>query len=215
VVRYLAAEAGIRHFLDTGTGLPTSPNVHEVTQCIISEVRIVYVDDDPLVLAHARALLSSSPAGRTAYIQADLREPDKILADPAVHGTLDLSQPVTLMLVAVLHFIANQDDPAGLVAALLAALSPGSYLVASHISLDHDPAGVGAAERAYRASGVTAQPRTAEEFGRVFFRGLELVPPGVTLVSEWRPDESGLRPKPGEVNSYGAVGRKPGAPPLA
>jgi S-adenosyl methyltransferase len=211
VVRYLAAEAGIRHFLDTGTGLPTSPNVHEVTQCIISEVRIVYVDDDPLVLAHARALLSSSPAGRTAYIQADLREPDKILADPAVHGTLDLSQPVTLMLVAVLHFIANQDDPAGLVA----ALSPGSYLVASHISPDHDPAGAGAAERAYRASGVTAQPRTAEEFGRVFFRSLELVPPGVTLVSEWRPDESGLRPKPGEVNSYGAVGWKPGTPPLA
>jgi SAM-dependent methyltransferase len=214
-VRYLAGEGGIRQFLDIGTGLPGAGNTHEIAQAITPDSRIVYADNDPLVLAHARALLSSSPAGRTAYIQADLREPEKILADPAVRGTLDLSQPVALMLVAVLHFIANQDDPAGLVAALLAALPPGSYLVASHISPDHDPAGVGGAERAYRASGVTAQPRSAEEFGRVFFHGLELVPPGVTLVSEWRPDESDLRPKPGEVNSYGAVGRKPGAPPLA
>lgn len=120
-------------------------------------------------------------------------------------------QPVALMLIAILHFIADSDDPAGIVATLLAALPTGSYLVASHISPDHDPAGVEGAQRTYRARGVTAQPRTAEQFGRVFFGGLDLVPPGVTLVSEWRPDEGDLRPKPGEVNSYGAVGRKPGA----
>ena len=209
-VRYLVAEAGIRQFLDIGTGLPSADNTHEVAQAIAPDTRIVYADNDPLVLAHARALLSSSPVGRTAYIEADLREPEKILADPAVRGTLDFSRPVALMLVAILHFIADEDDPAGIVAALLAALPPGSYLVASHISPDHDPAGVGGAQRTYRASGVTAQPRSAEEFGRMCFGGLELVPPGVTLVSEWRPDESDLRPKPGEVNSYGAVGRKPG-----
>ena len=209
-VRYLVAEAGIRQFLDIGTGLPSADNTHEVAQAIAPDTRIVYADNDPLVLAHARALLSSSPVGRTAYIEADLREPEKILADPAVRGTLDFSRPVALMLVAILHFIADEDDPAGIVTALLAALPPGSYLVASHISPDHDPAGVGGAQRTYRASGVTAQPRSAEEFGRMCFGGLELVPPGVTLVSEWRPDESDLRPKPGEVNSYGAVGRKPG-----
>jgi S-adenosyl methyltransferase len=209
-VRYLAGEAGIRQFLDIGTGLPSASNTHEVAQGVAPDSRIVYADNDPLVLAHARALLTSSPAGRTAYIEADLREPEKILADPVVRGTLDFSQPVALMLVAVLHFIADEDDPGGIVTALLAALPPGSYLVASHISPDHDAAGVRGAERTYRASGMTAQPRTAEEFGRVFFDGLDLVPPGVTLVSEWLPDESGPRPKPGEVNSYGAVGRKPG-----
>jgi SAM-dependent methyltransferase len=209
-VRYLAAEAGIRQFLDIGTGLPSASNTHEVAQAVAPSSHVVYADNDPLVLAHARALLTSSPAGRTAYIDADLRKPEKILADPAVRSTLDFSQPIGLMLVAVLHFIADEDDPAGIVAALLAALPPGSYLAASHISPDHDPAGVAGAERTYRASGVTARPRSAEEFGRMFFDGLELAPPGVTLVSEWRPDESRLRPKPGEVNSYGAVGRKPG-----
>jgi hypothetical protein len=209
-VSYLAGEAGIRQFLDIGTGLPSANNTHEVAQGIAPDSRVVYADNDPLVLAHARALLTSSPAGRTAYIEADLREPEKILTDPDVRDTLDFSQPVALMLIAILHFIADEDDPAGIVATLLAALPPGSYLVASHLSPDHDPAGVRGAERTYRARGVTAQPRSAEEFGRVFFGGLELMPPGITLVSEWRPDESDLRPKPGEVNSYGAVGRKPG-----
>jgi hypothetical protein len=207
-VRYLAGEAGIRQFLDIGTGLPSASNTHEVAQAIAPDSRIVYADNDPLVLAHARALLTSAPEGRTAYINADLREPEKLLADPAVGGTLDFSQPIALMLVAILHFIGDEDDPAGIVSTLLAALPPGSVLAASHISPDHDPAGVAGAERTYRDRGVTAQPRAAEDFGRMFFNGLELVPPGVTLVSEWRPDENGLRPKPGEVNSYCAVGRK-------
>jgi hypothetical protein len=210
-VRYLAGEAGIRQFLDIGTGLPSASNTHEVAQAIAPDSRIVYADNDPLVLAHARALLTSAPAGRTAYINADLREPEKILTDPAVLETLDFTQPVALMLIAILHFIGDESDPAGIVARLLAALPPGSFLAASHISPDHDPAGVAGAERTYRSRGVTARPRTAEEFGRMFFGGLELVPPGVTLISEWRPDDSGPRPKPGEVNSYGAVGRKPAA----
>jgi hypothetical protein len=209
-VSYLAGEVGIRQFLDIGTGLPSANNTHEVAQGIAPDSRIVYADNDPLVLAHARALLTSSPAGRTAYIEADLRAPEKILADPVVCETLDFSQPVALMLLAILHFITDEDDPAGIVATLLAALPPGSYLVASHITSDHDSAGVGRAQRTYRASGVSAQSRTAEEFGRVFFDGLELVPPGITLLSEWRPNETELRPNPAEVNAYGAVGRKPG-----
>jgi S-adenosyl methyltransferase len=207
-VRYLAGDAGIRQFLDIGTGLPSANNTHEVAQRIAPDSRVVYADNDPLVLAHARALLTSSPEGRTAYIQADLREPEKILANPMVHEVLDLSEPVALVLVAILHFIADGEDPGAIVATLLAALPPGSYLVASHITPEHDPESIHGAERNYRASGVTAQARTAEEFGRMVFSGLELISPGVVLVSEWRPDEPGPRPKPAEVNWYGAVGRK-------
>jgi SAM-dependent methyltransferase len=208
-VSYLAGEAGIRQFLDIGTGLPSANNTHEIAQRTAPDSRVVYTDNDPLVLAHARALLTSSTKGRTAYIQADLREPEKILADPVVRETLDFSKPVALMLVAVLHFIADEEDPAGIVATLLSALAPGSYLVASHVTPEHDPAGVHGMERTYRAGGVTVQTRTAEEFGRMAFSGLELVPPGVVLVSEWRPDEDGRRPKPAEVNGYGSVARKP------
>jgi SAM-dependent methyltransferase len=210
-VAYLAGEAGIRQFLDIGTGLPSADNTHEVAQRIAPDSRIVYADNDPLVLAHARALLTSSPAGRTAYIEADLRDPGTIIASAAVRETLDLSQPVALMLVSVLHFIPDSGDPAGIVAALLDALPPGSYLVASHISPEHDPAGIHALERAYRDGGVTVRARTAEELGRLAFRGLELVDPGVVLVSDWRPDAAGPPYRPADVNGYGGVGRKPAA----
>jgi S-adenosyl methyltransferase len=125
-VRYLAGEAGIRQFLDIGTGLPSANNVHEVAQEVAPESRVVYVDNDPIVLAHARALLTSSPEGRTAYIDADLREPEKILASPAVSETLDLSQPVALMLVAVLHFLVDADNPAAIVATWSPPTSPPS-----------------------------------------------------------------------------------------
>ena len=137
-VRYLAGEAGIRQFLDIGTGLPTADNVHEVAQAVAPSARVVYVDNDPLVLAHARALLTSSPEGRTAYIHADLRDPAAILRDPATRDVLDFSQPVALMLVAVLHFLPDEDKPAEIVATLLDALPPGSYLVASHITGEHN-----------------------------------------------------------------------------
>jgi SAM-dependent methyltransferase len=208
-VTYLAREAGIRQFLDIGTGLPSAGNVHEVAQRIAPDSRVVYVDNDPLVLAHARALLTSSPDGKTAYIEADLRDPARILRHPAVTETLDFDRPVALMLVAILHFIADEDDPAGIVAALLRALPPGSYLVASHVTPEHDPVGVHGLEQSYRQGGVMAQARNSSEFGRAIFHGLELVPPGLALVSEWRPDEPDLRPKPDEVNWYGAVARKP------
>jgi SAM-dependent methyltransferase len=208
-VNCLAGEEGIRQFLDIGSGLPSASNVHEVAQRIAPDARVVYVDNDPLVLAHARALLTSSPAGRTAYIDADLREPEKILAHPVVRQTLDFGQPMALMLVAILHFIADEEDPANIVASLLDALPPGSYLVASHVTPEHDPEGVHGLERTYRAGGVTAQARTASEFGRLFFSGLEFMPPGLVLVSDWRPDSGGPRPAPEEVSWYGAVARKP------
>jgi SAM-dependent methyltransferase len=212
-VEYLAGEAGIRQFLDIGTGLPTANNVHEVAQRIAPDSRVVYADNDPIVLAHAQALLKSSAAGRTAYIHADLREPEKILAHPEVIGTLDFSQPVALILVAVLHFISDDEDPAAIVARLLSALPPGSYLAASHVTPEHDPEGVGGLQRAYRAGGVMAQARTAADFGQLAFAGLELVPPGVVLISEWRAAGDGPRPLASEVSSYGAVARKPGGVP--
>jgi SAM-dependent methyltransferase len=208
-VSYLAGEVGIRQFLDIGTGLPSANNVHEVAQRIAPDSRVVYTDNDPLVLTHARALLASSPAGRTAYIEADLREPEKILANPVVRETLDFGEPVALVLVAILHFIADEEDPGAIVASLLRALPPGSYLVASHVTPEHDPAGVHGLERTYRNGGVPAQARTAADFGRMVFSDLELMPPGLVLVSEWRPEENGPRPRPAEVNWYGAVARKP------
>jgi hypothetical protein len=215
-VRYLVSEAGIRQFLDIGTGLPSANNVHEVAQAAAPESRVVYADNDPIVLSHARVLLDSAPQGRTAYIDADLREPEKILASPAVGKTLDLSRPVALMLVAVLHFLTDADDPARIVATLLDALPAGSYLVASHVTPEHDPDGVGGLERTYRLGGVPAQARTAGDFAALAFRGLEMIDPGVVLVSEWRPQGSGPRPSAADVSWYGGIGRKTGrAVPLA
>ena len=207
-VRYLVAEAGIRQFLDIGTGLPSANNVHEVAQDVAPSCRIVYVDNDPIVLAHARALLTSSPQGRTAYIHADLRAPEKILKDRATTQTLDFSQPVALMLVAILHFLPDSDDPQGIIATLLDALPSGSYLVASHVTPEHDPEGVGGLERTYQAAGVPTQSRTADEFTDLAFADLAVVDPGVVLVSDWRPDSDSPRPLATEVNWYGGVGRK-------
>jgi hypothetical protein len=208
-VRYLAAEAGIRQFLDVGTGLPTTNNVHEVAQRVDPSSRVVYADNDPLVLAHARALLTSAPAGRTAYIQSDLRDPEAILSSPAVREVLDLSQPIALVLAAILHFVPDEDKPADIIATLLGALPSGSYLVASHVSMEDNPAMIGDAVRAYREAGLPAQARDSDEFAQMAFSGLELVPPGVVLVSEWRPEGAGPRPTPAEVSCYGGVARKP------
>jgi S-adenosyl methyltransferase len=207
-VRYLAGERGIRQFLDVGTGLPTTSNVHEVAQDVAPESRIVYVDNDPLVLAHARALLTSSPAGRTAFIQADLRDPAAILDDQATRDVIDFTKPVALMLVAVLHFIQDEDKPAQLIATLLDALPPGSFLVASHLTGEHDREAWGTIERDYRANGIPAQWRDGDEFARLAFAGLEIIPPGVVLVSEWRPRSTTPRPSPAEVSFYGGVARK-------
>ena len=210
-VRFLVAEAGIRQFLDIGSGLPTANNVHEVAQSIAPGTRVVYVDNDPIVMAHARALLTSHPSGQTAYVQADLHDPESILGHPAVRETLDFGQPVALMLLAVLHFLPDDQDPAGIVSTLLGALPPGSYLVASQTTADfHDEATAADGIQAVRRAGVPFQSRTAAEFGDLAFTGLKLVAPGLVPVSEWRPEtEPGLIPPPGEVGYLGAVARKP------
>jgi hypothetical protein len=208
-VRYLAQSAGIRQFLDIGTGLPSANNVHEVAQSAAPESRVVYVDNDPVVLSHARSLLKSGPRGRTAYIDTDLREPARILADPALNETLDLAKPVALMLVAILHFLVDADDPAAIIRTLPSALAPGSFLVASHVTSEHDPAGVSGLGRTYRQGGIPTQARTAAEFTGLAFAGLRLIEPGVVLVSDWRPDRTWLRPPATAVNWYGGVGIKP------
>ena len=183
--------------------------MHEVAQAVQPAARVVYADNDPLVLAHARALLTSSPAGRTAYIQADLRDPAAILSSPTVREVLDFSQPIALILVAVLHFIHDEFKPAAAIATLLDALPSGSYLAASHVTGEHLPVEGAATSRTYRSSGVPLQLRDSDDFAELAFSGLELVPPGVVLVSEWRPEGSGPRPIPAEVNVYGGVARKP------
>jgi S-adenosyl methyltransferase len=204
------ADQGIRQFLDIGTGLPTANNTHEVAQRIAPESRVVYVDNDPMVLVHARALLTSAPEGRTQYIEADLRDPEKILAQPELRETLDLTQPVGLMLIAVLHFIRETPEAVRVVRTLLDALPSGSYLVASNATTDFSDAETAARYRAMIAAGqVDAFPRTAAELTEIF-AGLEILDPGFVAVSDWRAEnEPDPRPQPGEVAVYGAVGRKP------
>ncbi|GAA2853077.1 hypothetical protein Acy02nite_50970 [Actinoplanes cyaneus] len=208
-VTYLS-ERGMRQFLDVGTGLPTADNTHEVAQRIAPESRIVYVDNDPLVLSHARALLTSTPQGRTAYLDADLRDPGVILADPVLRATLDLSQPVALMLVSVLHFVTDDTIAHRAVRTLLDALPAGSYLVLSHATNDFMPAdaveGIAAADRATR---VDFGFRTREQIA-AFADGLQLVEPGIVSTAEWRP-EPGDDPPPAREDTAGwcLLARKP------
>lgn len=205
-VRYLAAEVGIRQFLDVGTGLPSANNTHEVAQREASESRIVYVDHDPVVLAHARALLTSSPEGATAYIDADLRDTGKILREAA--ATLDFGQPVAVMLIGVLHCIPDDDDPAGIVGRLLAAVPSGSHLVVAHPASDVDVAQVSTATT--RFNRLAAEPvtlRTHAEVSR-FFDGLNLVEPGVVQLHRWRAGAADTATGLNLAN-YGAVARKP------
>jgi len=186
-VHYLAAEAGIDQFLDIGTGIPTANNTHEVAQRARPSSRIVYVDNDPVVLAHARALLTSTPEGATGYLDADLRDVDTILDQAA--EILDLSRPVALMLVAVLQYIGDDEDPYGIVTRLMDALAPGSHLVISHPASDVGAEKVAESMRRYNeraASSEQATPRTHAQISR-FFDGLELLEPGVVQLTEWRP----------------------------
>ena len=207
-VTYLAAEAGIRQFLDIGTGIPAASNTHQVAQAIAPDARIVYVDNDPIVLVHARALLTSAPGGATAYIDADLRDPGGILADPELRRTLDLSQPVALMLISILQFIVDSDDPHGIVSQLIGAMPSGSYLAISHPTYDFMPPGTVAEHDAANARpGVVFRPRSREELAR-FFERLEQVPPGIQSVAEWRAEDEVLpRPSAAETAVYGAVAR--------
>jgi hypothetical protein len=209
-VTMLTAEAGIRQFLDIGAGLATSPNVHEVAQRIAPESRVVYVDNDPMVLAHARALLTSSPEGATAYVDADLRDPDAILNDKDFLGTLDRARPVALMLVAIMHFITDEMNPYGVVRRYVDAMPSGSYLVMSNGTLDFlPPVDAARLRTAFTRSGEPAAPRTRAEFAR-FFEGLDLLPPGIVSVAQWRPDDDpARRADPAEAAVYAAVARIP------
>jgi hypothetical protein len=208
-VRFLAAERGVRQFLDIGTGLPTADNTHEVAQAVAPASRIVYVDNDPLVLAHARALLTSSDEGATAYLDADLTDPGAILRHPELRDTLDLTQPVALMLVAVLHFIPGRGAAQPIVAELLAALPPGSWLVATHATQDFMPPEQAAAYQRMLDSGRSdVWTRDRAEF-TALFDGLEIIDPGVVPPSEWRPAPGEAIPDRADVAVWSAAGRKP------
>jgi len=185
VVRFLAGDCGIRQFLDIGTGLPASDNTHEVAQRVDPACRIVYVDNDPLVLAHARALLTSTPQGSCDYLDADVRDTAAILAGAA--HTLDLSRPVAVLLLAILHFAPDADDPAGVVAALAGGITPGSFIAISHLTADFAPEQVSAAATVYNAMApVPVTPRSHTEV-TALFGGLPLLAPGVVPVTQWRP----------------------------
>jgi hypothetical protein len=204
--RYLAAEAGIRQFLDIGTGLPTANNTHEVAQSIAPQSRIVYVDNDPLVLSHARALLTSSPEGVTAYLDADLRDTDKILAQAA--NTLDFAQPVAIMLLAIVHYIPDLAEAQRIVARLISAVPSGSYLTMSHAASDISPEAM--AEMIRRMNQHLAEGNHVgrpREVVAQFFDGLELLEPGVVKVTEWRPESK--TEAEGPTSLWGGVARKP------
>ncbi|AHH19604.1 putative methyltransferase [Nocardia nova SH22a] len=209
--RYLVGQ-GIRQFLDIGTGIPTEPNLHQIAQQRAPESRVVYVDNDPIVLAHARALLVSSPEGRTAYVQADAADPAAYLGAPDLTGTLDLSQPVAVSLMAVLHFVPG--DVYDIVKSIMAAMPSGSYLAMSYVTTDFDdgdsdPDGMARLLQVYVDRGIPVRPRSREEVAR-FFDGLELVDPGVEVIHRWR-NEGIEHPASHDkqVSLYGAVGRKP------
>jgi SAM-dependent methyltransferase len=169
---------------------------------------VVYVDNDPIVLAHAGPC-SPATRGACAYIEADLHDPVKILDHPVTRSTLDFSQPIALMLVAVLHFVPDEDEPRRIISTLLDALPPGGYLVASHATDEHNQEGLAGAGRAYSDRGLRGALRGQEEFTQLAFDGLQVVEPGVVLVSDRRPEPGSLRPLASEVNTYGGVARKP------
>jgi S-adenosyl methyltransferase len=207
-VRYLTAEAGIRQFLDIGTGIPTAGNLHQVAQEIAPEARVVYVDYDPVVLAHARALLASSEAGATQYIDADLRDPETILDQAA--ELLDFTQPVAVTLLAILHAIPDSDDPHAIVGTVMDAVPSGSYLAISHAGSD-----LIGRERLDNLTDVTSRMSQQQYTGRSreqvarFFDGADLVEPGLVRVEEWRPDSgTGGTTDSGKSSLWCAVSRK-------
>ena len=206
VVQFLAAEAGVVQFLDIGTGLPSGENVHQVAQSAAPGARIVYVDNDPIVLLHAQALLTSSPGGAVAYLDADLRDPEKILGEAA--GTLDFGRPVAVLLLGILHNVGDQDDPYGIVRRLVAAMPGGSYLAVCHLTADIYPELAGWA-RALNERQLDA-PIVLRDRAQVsrFFEGLELVEPGVVQLSKWRPRSEVEAAAAAAL--WGGVARKPG-----
>ncbi|AZM78311.1 SAM-dependent methyltransferase [Streptomyces sp. KPB2] len=205
--RWLAAH-GTRQFLDVGTGIPTEPNLHQVAQETAPDARVVYCDNDPIVLAHAAALLRGTPEGKTEYLQADVRDPDAVLEGAG--KILDFDRPIALSLVALLHFVSDEDGAHDLVRRLLDALPSGSHLVMTHATADFTPKQSRAATEQLRAAGVTLALRSREEFTR-FFTGLDLVEPGVQVPHLWHPElgDPVAGQEDGVIPGYGAVARKP------
>jgi S-adenosyl methyltransferase len=199
--------AGVRQFLDIGSGMPTDSNSHEVAQAFAPQSRVVYVDNDPIVVSHARALLVSSPEGHTNCLEGDLRAPQDILRSPELRATLDMGQPIGLMMLALLHFFHDADDPYGLVGQLVAAMPPGSYLVMSHGT--YDPLSADAISRLEEVNSVTEvrwRARSRDEFAR-FFAGMQLVDPGIVSIGDWRPAPGSIPPAAEDLVMYGAVAR--------
>jgi hypothetical protein len=210
LTRYLAAEEGIAQFLDIGTGIPTSPNVHEIAQEVNPAARVVYVDNDPIVLAHARARLTSSPQGRVVYIHADMRDTEAILAAPDLRCTLDFSQPIALLIISTLHLIPDAGEACKLLGRYVARLAPGSFLALSVVSGDVDAPTVRDRDEAVSvlsARGIDVLPWPYPDMVALF-DGLELVEPGVVRVGHWRPEaEVDLQGRGG--SHYAGVARKP------
>ena len=203
-VRFLAADQGIRQFLDIGTGIPTANNTHEVAQRVAPECRIVYVDNDPIVLSHAKALLKSSPQGACAYIDADLRDPDTILADAA--DTLDFSKPIAVMLIAVLHMVGDDAEAGAIISKLMGACVPGSFLAMSHPASDIDAEQMAEMLRRFNESSPAKMTMRDRAGVARLFAGLELVEPGLIRAAEWRPDTDLEAASPAAL--WGGVARK-------
>jgi hypothetical protein len=206
VVRYLATEGGVRQFLDLGGGLPTQVNVHELAQGVATGVHVVYVDNDPVVASHGRALLASGD--QVAFVLGDLRDPASILGHPDVIRLLDLSQPVAVLCTSTLHFIEDEAEPHKIIAAYRNQLASGSYLAITHGTMEEDPEGEGGkAAGVYRQASSQLHVRPLPDVLR-FFDGFELVKPGLTWITEWRP-EPGTAPTGRQHSMRGGVGRKP------
>ncbi|MFF3950197.1 SAM-dependent methyltransferase [Streptomyces sp. NPDC001902] len=211
--RVLAQEYGIRQWLDIGTGIPTEPNLHQVAQAVVPEARVVYADNDPLVLKYAERLMRSMPQGRTTYIEADINEPAALLEAPELSAVLDLSLPVALSMNALMHFVTDAQDPYGIVARLLDALPSGSALALSHCTPDFDPPTWEKVTAIYTNAGTPVQFRSRKDVAR-FFTGLDLLDPGITVGHRWRPeaDNVGTAARDitdAEVSLWTGVGIKP------
>ncbi|WUI02527.1 SAM-dependent methyltransferase [Spirillospora sp. NBC_00431] len=207
VARHLAAEHGIRQFLDIGSGLPTSPNLHEVVQGVAPESRVVYVDNDPIVLVHARGLLTSTDEGRTAYLDADFRDPGSILRSGRLREILDFGEPVALSLIAILQFMLDDAEVRRIIDRLMEPLAPGSVLALSTTTADSAPEEVTAGVASYNAHGIPTVARTRAEV-EPLFGGLEILDPGVVLVNHWHPDAAASEVDDAHVHMYGGVARK-------
>lgn len=205
--RVLAREHGIRQWLDIGTGIPTEPNLHQVAQSVVPDARVVYADNDPLVLRYAERLMRSTPQGRTTYIEADVNNAGALLNAPELAEVLDTGRPVALSLNALMHFVTDAQDPYGIVSRLLEALPSGSALALSHCTPDFDPGTWQKVTDIYTNAGTPVQFRSHAEVAR-FFEGLELLDPGVTVGHRWRPDEEPVA-SDAEVSLWTAVGIKP------